>query len=268
MADDVVQGLRWGLDPRARLALTLCAARDALTAGDASAALSLAEELLDQDPDDVEALLIVGEAAPRCGFAEVGVLACAQARRRGAAPGPIEAEALIAAHRLPDALSALPPIDGDPRAAAARARVYDLLGDRDSADAAWSHASLLDPRAFPPMLDVRPEEWDALLLEALSALDHADRAQVRGLDIRFEDVPELDHLVVAPYPPLPPTVDGVLCADEEPPVLRLYRRNLSRGASTLADLVERLRSVVETELDALPARGLPGGERGDRRLGP
>lgn len=248
---------RWTIDPRARDALALEAAREALADGDPSAALGIAEELLDTDPDEIGALMVVAQAAPRCGHAAVGILAAEQARRRGVDTGAIEAEALFAAGRVPEAMiiaeSRVHRAPHDAQAHVVLGQALDMMGDRSRADLAYASAAQLDPDGCPPPLGIAPDEWDALLLEVLSQLDHDDRSAARVLDVCFEDLPDLEDLraAAAPYPAWPPGVDGLLLPDTKPPRLLFYRRNLSRCARTTADLVERMRLVMEAELRAL-----------------
>lgn len=257
MADDVVEHPRWTIDPRVRDALVLESARDALAAQDPSLALQLAEELLDESPDDVEGLLVVAEAGARCGHAAVAQLACAQAAQRGADPGVIEAEVWIALGRADEALRTLDRLNGagreDARCLAARSRALDLAGDRPGSDRAWSDAARREPGRYPPLLHLRDEEWESSLLQALSGLEPRARTLTRQVDIRFADLPDVDELasIPAPYPALPPTLDGLL-RPGFPPILSLFRRNLLRGAATPADVVERVRAAIEVELDHLP----------------
>lgn len=276
MTDDVVDQPRWTMDTRVRAALTLHSATDALHAGDPSLALALAEELLDDDPDDLEGLRVVAEAAPLCGHAGVAVLACEQLRRRGFDPGVLELEALLACGRLAEAgtvasrLVSAPTVDG--RVYAAWALLLDLGGDRPAADDAWRRAAAADPKRYPALLRIAEPEWGSLLLEALSALDHDARAAARTVPIEFADLPTLVDLIAvpAPYPALPPSLGALLCTHVEPIELRLYRRNLARGAATAADVVERMRAALENELGALPPplpvdpTPPPGGARSSR----
>lgn len=267
MADDTVDLTRWTLDPRARHALALEAAREALSEGDPTAALGIAEELLDSEPNEIGALIVVAQAAPRCGHAAVGILAAEQARRRGIDTGAIEAEALLAAGRVPEAMivaeSRLDRAPQDAHAHAVLGQALDLLGDRSRADHAYAHAARIDPESWPLPLGIGTEEWEALLLEVLSQLDHDERTAVRALDICFADLPELEDLraAAAPYPAWPPGVDGLLLPGTAPPRLLFYRRNLCRSARTTADLVERMLLVMEAEIRALAEDQAPARPR-------
>lgn len=60
-------------------AMLLDAAHRQAHRGDYALAVALAEELLDLDPQNVDALLLVADAAPRYGHGEVGVLAARSA---------------------------------------------------------------------------------------------------------------------------------------------------------------------------------------------
>lgn len=260
MADDVLEGSRWGVDPRARRALALDQAWTALQQGESSVSLALAEELLDEDPEDLEALTIVAEAAVESGLAPVAVLAARQLLERGQAAQGVSAWALLAACEPQAALegadAALRLDPEDARAWVVKAHAHDILGDRAASDAAWLRAHGLDGQLAPQPLTLREEEWDSLLIEALSGLASRERARARDVHIQFVDVPRVPDLVAAgsPHPPVPPTTDGVLVRNAgEGPEIRLYRRNILRHARTTAEVVYLLQRVLESELSGPPA---------------
>lgn len=236
------------MDPQAHLALTLEVARSTAAAGDLHTALAIAEEVLDLHPDDLDALLMVAELAPRVGLAASAVAAVDQAAARGARPGAVAAAALFAAGRLEDAVAEadrrLADAPDDARAHAVRGQALELLGRAAEADEALARAARLAPSRFalgPPLAEAA---WDPLLLAARSGLDPSDRAALRDVAVRFVDLPDLDDLraVAAPWPPPSPAVDGLYDVRRpDEPVLWLFRRNLARGASDADAVVERLR---------------------------
>lgn len=218
-----------------------------------ASAAALAEELLDLDPDDVEALLMVADAAPRYGHAEVGMLAAAHARARGGQVGAVEAAALLAACEVDRALaSAEDALRRDPanaRAYAIRGQALDLLGRPDEARSALTRAWELRPDAFPLPLPASDTTWDGLLPEVLSSLDPDVRDLARTVDIRFADLPELSQLR-ALAPPASPLVDALLHEQEGSTrmCVTFYRRNLARGARSLDELAQRMREALASEL--------------------
>lgn len=254
MVDVLAGGGGWTLDPTARAAMLLQAAREALARNEAAQAVALAEELLDTDPQDIEALLLVADAAPRYGHAEVGVLAATHARARGAHPGSVEAAALLAACQVEAALAAAEAVlvlDGtDARAHAIRGQALELLDRISEAEGALLRAHQLRPDAYPLPVPVPGDAWDTLLLEALSRLDDEDRDVLRGVDLRFEDSPDL-ALLRGLLPPPNPTLDGLLLHEEDGEAIVLFRRNLTRGTHTLGGLAERIRRALQAEAQVL-----------------
>lgn len=236
------------LDTRARVSMTLHLGQQALLGENAAVAMMVAEEILDEEPDHVEALLLLVEAAMRCGHAPLAVTAAEQLAARGVDRPTLHAAALLAAVRLPEALGtadrALAIAPGDARAHAVRGQVLELLGRVEEADAALARAAALDPRRYPAPL--RVDDWDGILLEALSALTDEDRAAARSLPVTFLDIPAPAWLVETgtPFPPVPPSTFGGPGADG----VLLFRRNLTRGAEDPGEVVERVRIVVADEL--------------------
>ncbi len=235
--------------------MLLDASRNALAQGDHAAAVVLAEELLDEDPDDVDALLIVAAAAPAYGHGEVGALAANQAARRGAQVGALEAAALLAACQVERALvaadAAIVREPGDARAHAVRSLALDLSGQADLALAASLRATALDPKAYPPPLELPAEDWDALVFAATAALDPPIRDALRGVTLDLVDLPALDVLRGLTPPPSP-LVDALLLdPDAREPRIEIYRRNVLRGSTSADDVEERIRRALHDEAEIL-----------------
>lgn len=238
------------LDARARVAMTLQAGRQALLAENSAVAMMVAEEILDEAPDDVEALELLVEAAARCGHAPLAVEAVRQLAARGVDRPALEAVVLLAAVRLEPALDAAERALGrdaaDARAWAVRGQTLELLGRVEEADAALARARALDPRRYPDPVDVA--DWDNLVYEALSELDPDVRDVARGIALDLRPIPDRDWLVdsTAPYPPIPPSTHGGPDGER----LLLFTRNLCRGAAHLDEVAERIRTVLEDEVTA------------------
>ena len=81
------------------------AAREAMRRGDPMEAVALSEEVLEEEPGEVDALLLVAEAAPAYGHGAVALLAADQAERRGGQVGALRAAALLSLGRLEAALA-------------------------------------------------------------------------------------------------------------------------------------------------------------------
>jgi hypothetical protein len=105
LPSDSVPTPPWTFDASVRVAVLYQAARDALEHGDPMEAVALAEEVLEEDPNEVDALLLVAEAAPMYGHGTVGLLAVDQAERRGSGIGVLRLSALVSLGRLQAALT-------------------------------------------------------------------------------------------------------------------------------------------------------------------
>lgn len=215
----------------------------------------LAEELLEELPGDIDALLIVADSAPRYGHGEVGILAALQAAAGGAETGAVEAAARLSACDVEGALAvadgSLARHPDDARAHAVRGQALELLGRLQEGEAALARAAELWPEHYPRALDVPDHSWDPLLLAARSGMDPALRDALRNVDLRFEELPDLG-LLRGLSPPPSPLVDGlVLDPDARRPTLELYRRNLRRGSESLDRIEERIRDALENEAAVL-----------------
>ncbi len=249
--------VRWGLDRATRAAMLVQAARAALHRGDPVTAVVLAEEALDDVPDEADALLIVADAAPRYGHGEVGVLAARQAARLGHDARVLEAAAHLSACDVAAAQGLAEAVLVDPatrpteraRAHAVRAQCLDLLGQDSSADYAAAHA--MRPEAYPRPLAVPETAWDGIVQAALSQLDAEARDVLRGAPLDVVDAPSLPVLRDL-VPPPSPTSD-VLARADGPLAIEVYRRNVVRGSRSLDDVVARvaagLADVARTELE-------------------
>ena len=253
MGEDTLGGAGWVLDPAARRAVLLVQSRHALATGDPAAAVVLAEELLDDTPGEVEALLVIADAAPRYGHGEVGALAAVQAARLGAETGALQAAALLSACSVQEALTVaeqtLERRPDDARAHAVRGQALDLLGRRGEADLALGRAHALRPDAYPLSLRVGADAWDGILLTALSGLDDSLRDLVRTAQLEVCDLPDVARLAATQPPPSPLADVLLLDPDATPLEVQVYRRNLCRGAASEAELTDRLRQALAAELE-------------------
>lgn len=243
----------WGVAPEVRGAMLVHEAKEALLLGDPASAVAMAEEALEDDPDDIEALLVVADAAARAGQPEVAVLAAAHARARGGDPGAIEAVALLGACRVEDALGAADAVlsadPADARAWAVRGQALELL-ERPGAQAALETAHRLAPGRFPLPLIVTPERWLTLYAELVDGAGDEDRAHLAGAEIRWANLPSLAELREGD-PPAPPGAGALGWVHEGRVYCTIYRTNLARGANSEEELVIRLRDAVLEEVRML-----------------
>lgn len=238
------------LDARARVTMTLHLGQQALQNENSAVAMMVAEEILDEEPDNTEALLLLCESAMRCGHAPLALVATEQLEARGVVRPTLSAATLLAAVRPAEALAAaeraiaLAPYDA--RAHAIRGQALELLQRTDEAEVALATAAQIDARRYPPPYPV--DDWDTILLEALSGLTDEERTEARSLPVTFLDSPSPTWLTEtgAPFPPVPPTTFG----GPDLSGVVLFRRNLARGAADRDEVVERARNVVSDELTA------------------
>lgn len=245
----------WVVAADTATAVLLDAARRQAHDGEYALAVALAEELLDLDPRDADALMLVADAAPRYGHGEVGVLAARAAVALGVDPGAALAAALYAAGLATEALAeadACLARGRDPaRAHAVRALALELLGRVPEADASLAEAHRLRPQAYPLPLSVPDDAWEALLMRAIAALDRNDQAALRHWEINFAGSPTPETLARS-VPPLPPSSPSFLVSDGSgPPRCLLYTRNLTRGSASEEEVVERIVSALRDELEWL-----------------
>jgi tetratricopeptide (TPR) repeat protein len=151
-----------------------------------------------------------------------------------------------------------------------------LILERDGryaeAELHFARARALAPAEFSPPVLPTSEEFAAMVAQAVAALDPAARNLLGTVQLEVADLPAADDLL-ASDPPFPPTILGLFRearapgADAGPGAVRdsivLYRRNLSRAATTRAELERQVRITLLHELghlagadeDELRARG-------------
>ncbi|GDX83093.1 hypothetical protein LBMAG42_49040 [Deltaproteobacteria bacterium] len=251
MSDERTEVPGWGIPVEAQASVLLAEARRLVNDGDLEGAVGIAEELLDHDPGDLDALLLVADVAPRYGHGEVGVLAAQQVRRLGAEVGAIEAAALFAACEFEAALEAadtcLAGAPADARAHAVRGQVLEVLGRLPEADEALAAAHALRPEAYPLPLPVADADWEPLLMEALGRLEPEDREAVRRWTVVWHPAPD-PALLTSSHPPIPPsTIAVVSVADGEELVCSVFTRNLARGCATEGEVIARLSRALGEE---------------------
>ena len=241
----------WGLDEEVQGAVLIESARRLMLEGDYEGAVGVAEELLDADPADVDALLLVADAAPRYGHGEVGVLASRQARRLGAETAVLEAAALLAACEVEPALAVaderLGVAPGDARAHAVRGQALEVLGRLAESDEALARAHALRPDAYPAPLGVADTAWPGLLRQARAGLCDDVEARTDGWEFSFLPAPTPERLRSS-SPPIPPGVHALTYDGGAVPLCELYTRALTRGCGDTEELVLRLVAAIEGEV--------------------
>lgn len=277
--DDELHGAVWSLDPETRAALRLDRVRRLMRDQDYVEAIVEVEELLDEEPDNVDGLFLLGEALLEVGEASIALEAYAH---HVALTGGDARSLLGLAITRYDTCDLAGAVEAAREAArldpsVAEAHWYlglalERLTHEANPDAgpgaeaitAFSAARSLDPRSYPFPLTLDQEAWDDALAEALEALHPTLQAFWHGVDMRFEEWPDLAELR-RHDPPVPPSValmyEGEHPDEREPedgddePVdpwqhrptaLRLFRRNLARSQD-LEELIEAVASGLESE---------------------
>ncbi|MBW2256969.1 MAG: tetratricopeptide repeat protein [Deltaproteobacteria bacterium] len=261
MDDEVRVG--WQIAPEIRAAMRLDRARTAMHRGEFGAAVMELEELLDEEPDNPEALFLLGEALIELGDFEGALQAYEHHLEMGADPNPRTLTGLaIARFNTCDLSGAAAAAREAVRLAPEAAEAHYYLGlalERlpnrgGSAVGSFAAANQLDPTAFPFPLQVGVQEWQGLIQDAMVLLPRSLQDFWADIPILLENLPNLDELRSAD-PPITPTVTGLyqgvppLDADPwlvRPQALRLYTGNLVRSPTT-EDLVEAIARTLEHE---------------------
>ncbi len=262
MDDEVLTG--WRIDPDVRAAMRLDRARMARDRGAVDHAVMELEELLDEDPEHVEALFLLGET--QLDDADFGGAALAYAHCVDVSEQPA-AEALsgLAVARLN--LCDLPgAIDAARRALVSApdlAEAHYTLGlalewsDAHKAEAvqAFATARALAPEQYPYPLRVKKPEWEGLIRKALLLLPEALQDFWADVPVLLLPRPDLDELR-ASEPPITPTVTGLyqgIPPDDDvdpwevrPEAIRLFIDNLVRSP-TRPELIEAIARTFDHE---------------------
>jgi tetratricopeptide (TPR) repeat protein len=260
--DDEVVGT-WQLDPATRSALRLEQVRKTLARGDFDLAALEAEELLDEEPDHVEALLLLGQAEIELGDAQTAALALSRYLDLVGAPTANALSSLAAARfHMCDLVGAIELAREATRLDPSIATAHWVLamslermpGQSTSAAQAFAAAHQLAPETCPFPLTLDSPQWELAVGQALEQIHPALREFWNGVEVRLSELPDLRTLRAA-HPPMTPATTGLYVGEppvdadpwsQRPEALRLYLRNLARAVDAPA-LVERIADVLEHE---------------------
>lgn len=261
MSDDATTG-PWVFDPETLHQLRLQKAQQALAGQEPHRALVEAEELLEDDPHNLEALTIVGRAALEMGDAFLAVQAFEHLV--GADPDVLEPRIGLAAARfqavdlegsLEVARALTQAVPGRPEGWYYAALCLERLGEREEARVAFERAHACSPEAYPLPARIGARTWTQVLREALAQLPGPFRAFYSAVPFKWEDLPEVSRLK-ALDPPLPPflavLLEGSPPIEGDPWVQRpraawLYRTNLAWPPAPPAELSWRLQRALLVE---------------------
>ncbi len=141
------------------------------------------------------------------------------------------------------------------------ARVYEHLGEAESARQHAAEAQAIDPSAFGPPLEVTDQEFDTLVEESLGELPEPIRKKLDEVPVLIEDLPSR-QVLTAEEPPLVPDLLGLfvgrhllershLDVPGAPGAIFLFRRNLLRVCVDREELKREVRTTVRHEVGHL-----------------
>lgn len=260
----------WQLDLAEIGALRLQHARRAFDDRDPQLALVEAEELLEDEPDNLDALLIVADAALELGDPAVARASFLQALDLGAKSGLLLSGLAVACYELTDLAGAVEAsnqaLELEPNLAEAwyyKGIALDQLGHPDEARVALAQATFHDPKGFPAAAAMSTEDIEALLGEALSRMPKqlADwYSSVRFEVHRYPDLTQLRENAMPLSPSAPalyfgsPPTERAKAWSTTPDRVDLYTGNLERAGALGADLPRLL--AVSLRNEALDWLGL------------
>lgn len=255
------RGPIWSLERGPIGALRLKSAQDAYARRDTQEAVTEAEELLDHEPDNDQALLIVADGSLELGQPEVARVAYAEYLEMRPEDALGWAGMAVAAYEVTDlhgcieaAEKSMALNDEGAEAWYYKGLALEHLGRRDEADICFLQASRRDGQSFPLVAEVSDAVFAAALAEALLVLPQDLRDWLEPIALKVEELPELAELRRA-IPPLSPSAGALYEGtppeedpiDDVPTSIRLYRRNIARAASYGADLVFLLAHALRQE---------------------
>jgi tetratricopeptide (TPR) repeat protein len=272
--DDEVQ-TSWVIDPEVKEAIRFDKVRAALDAGRFDEAVVELEELLDDEPDHLTALVLLASATLDGGDPEGAVALYDQVLARDDLPEEERDDALLglaaARYRSADPHGARTAAQSVLARSSQSADGQYLLGlaasflegaEAESAQA-FVAAQRLDPDEFPAALTLSESEWKRLFGVALRQAPLEVRTFWQSIPVRFVARPALAWLRSF-RPPLDPSLRGVALGepedDERPEALQLHTDNLARLGDRDA-IVEALVEILEDEASAW--QGADGPEPAD-----
>lgn len=261
MTDETAGG-PWSLDPELRSQLRLERVRVAIRDQQWTEAELEAEELLDDEPDHLEALGLLGQAALAAGDAPIARLALEEHARLGGDSVPRLLDLAIARFETCDLVSAAEAarevVRRDPALAEGHwylgLSLERLPGGQAQAIAELAAARQLAPDAYPWPLDLDKRAWKGVIDDALAAVHPEVAAFWEGIPIVTVPQPDLDELRRMD-PPVSPAVsglfEGALQPDDDPwdvrpKSMRLFTRNLAICRS-VEELVDHVADALEAE---------------------
>ena len=265
-----------GLSGEGLLELRFQQAKAQFDARDWMGAILEAEELLEEAPDHLEGLFLVGEASLELGDAHGADAAYARFLELVPRHPPALCGMAIARFELTDmdgclmCTQAVLEVETEsPEAWYYQGLAQEWQGLTDEAKVSLDKAASLDSTRYPKVEPLPEAGWEKALLQAYSLLDESLSRWIQKVPLTSYHLPSLEVLRSAEPPLSPfstglyrgtPPTPGEQAWETHPEELRLYRVNLERLAHHQGDLPRRIAEVLRAEaLDwlALPPDAHP-----------
>ena len=261
MTDDV--GPSWKMDVEMRTAMRLRAIHQAAERLDWHATLVEAEELLDEQPNHIEALRWVADAMLALEDPNGARLVYRDLLGRGDMSHEVHAGLALASFELCDFATSIQHARIATRDSPDQPESWYTLslaleweaGSSGESVMALLTANRLAPEDFPVPIELSTDDWRLAIEQAMHEVDHAIGQLWSGVPIRLEPVPSREELESA-NGQIPPTVGGMVVGDrdyndpdQKPDSLRIFVHNLGRAGSYEA-IVGEVMNTLEDEAEA------------------
>ncbi len=260
--DDTLSSGSWSLDVTTRRALRIERIQAVIRAGAFQEAVLEAEELLDEAPDDAEALVLLGDVSIETGDLEVAVLAFEHHLMLVGGEAPRSLLGLAVAHfelcnvvRSLEASREAIRLQSDLAEAHHYAGLaHECLGRPEDARDAFATARRIAPEHFPVPISLEPAHWQEVIASSSRLLEPGLQHFWNDLPIRLLPLPDLEELQRSD-PPISPRIAGLVIGEPpegvdpatvRPGGLRLYTNTLSRLGS-VDSIVKQVAETLHSE---------------------
>ncbi|HZI93384.1 MAG TPA: metallopeptidase family protein [Patescibacteria group bacterium] len=237
---------------------------DLLEQGEYEGAIEIAEALLEESADDLEAMFLAGSALFEIGEHEEAAERLRQVIRLEPANAAARLTLAAVLYETCDFDEALGEVGSamasEPESAYAQylnGLLLDMKGRHDEADACFLKASKLDPEHYREPSSLTRSEFERVVEQALATLPAQFLDRLGNVPILIEEVPgpallasledpEPDLLGLFVGTPLPEA--SLQDLPRAPDAVYLFKRNLERAASDREELVEEIRVTLLHEI--------------------
>jgi len=237
---------------------------DLLEQGEFDGAVGAARALVDEEPGDAEALILLGSALLESGQRDEALERLRSALRLD--PDDVTARltlasALYESSRLDEALGEVEAVlrreEADPHPHYVKGLVLDALGRRPEADACFAEATRRDPGRYPAPMMLDDEAFDEVVQQALEELPPEFRERLEAVPVVVQDVPDASLIqglegvtpdLLGLFVGVPLPEKSHLDLPQTPEAIYLFRRNLQRLAGDAGELAEEIRVTLLHEI--------------------